>query len=181
MQRLRQGNGLSLDALAARANLAKGTLVAVERGEANPSISVLCKLAAAFDVSLANLLEPEGPYPPIKRLEQVTPETLWASGNGGEAILTAAMAGPGMFELWSWRLAAGETYTIDVQRPGRLELVHVRQGKLEISIGDSSLQLNEGSSARLRADEPHHYRAIGETGAVFSMSVLEGWKPRQAF
>jgi len=175
MQRLRHSTGLSLDALAARANLAKGTLVAVERGEANPSIGVLCKLAAAFDVSLANLLEEKTDNDLKTKIENFTPQTLWASDTGGEAVLNAAVAGAGMFELWTWRLAPGEMFTSDPHRAGTLELIHLFRGQLEIAVGEEVLNLGEGESARLQTDEPHHYRAGRASGAAFTMAVLEGW------
>ena len=54
---LRKEQNLSFDALAARSNISKGMLIAIEQGRANPSIGTLCKLAAALRLSLAELLE----------------------------------------------------------------------------------------------------------------------------
>ena len=53
---LRKGQSLSFDALAARSDISKGMLVAIEQGTANPSIGTLCKLAATLRVSLTELL-----------------------------------------------------------------------------------------------------------------------------
>ena len=52
----RKGQSLSFDALAARSDISKGMLVAIEQGTANPSIGTLCKLAATLRVSLSELL-----------------------------------------------------------------------------------------------------------------------------
>ncbi|MER9140028.1 helix-turn-helix domain-containing protein [Mesorhizobium sp. M0830] len=47
---------MSLDALARRAGLSKGTVVAIEQAKANPSVGVLCRLAFAFSLSVTDLL-----------------------------------------------------------------------------------------------------------------------------
>src|ERR1700723_949143 len=56
---LRKAQNLSFDALAARSDISKGMLVAIEQGTANPSIGTLCKLAATLRVSLTELLGQE--------------------------------------------------------------------------------------------------------------------------
>ncbi len=43
----RKSQKLSLDELSRRAGVSKGMLVEIEKGAANPSIAILCKLAAA--------------------------------------------------------------------------------------------------------------------------------------
>ena len=57
---LRRALGLSFDGLAQRAGVAKGTLVQIEGRRANPSISTLCRLAAALGVSVADLCRKHG-------------------------------------------------------------------------------------------------------------------------
>ena len=52
----RKDKKLSLDELSRRASVSKGMLVEIEKGAANPSIAILCKLAAALGVSVADLL-----------------------------------------------------------------------------------------------------------------------------
>ena len=55
---LRKAQDLTFDALAMRAGVSKGTLVQIEQERANPSISTLCRLAAALGVSVADLVAP---------------------------------------------------------------------------------------------------------------------------
>ena len=47
----RKEKKLSLDELSRRASVSKGMLVEIEKGAANPSIAILCKLAAALGIS----------------------------------------------------------------------------------------------------------------------------------
>lgn len=67
---LRSARRLSLDALARRAGLAKGTVVAIERRAANPSMGVLCRLAAAFSLDVVTLLAGGAPPPPGDAIER---------------------------------------------------------------------------------------------------------------
>ena len=54
---LRTERQWSLDQLATRAGVSKGMLVQIEQARTNPSIATLCRLADAFGVSLAQLVE----------------------------------------------------------------------------------------------------------------------------
>lgn len=47
---------LSLDERPRRAGISKGMLVEIEKGSANPSIGILCKLSAALGLSVADLV-----------------------------------------------------------------------------------------------------------------------------
>lgn len=47
---------MSLDELSRRASISKGMLVEMEKEAANPSIAILCKLAAALGVSVADIV-----------------------------------------------------------------------------------------------------------------------------
>lgn len=170
---LRHDRKLSLDALAKRAGLSKGTVVALEQGKANPSIGVLCRLAAAFSVSVSDLVSdplPDGLGAAIERTEG---NTLWSSAKGSEARLLASTSGRTMFELWAWTIMPGDSSHADAHSPGTRELISVEQGSLRITVGMEALTLNSGESARLVTDQPHSYVAAGDEPAVFTMAVLE--------
>jgi len=170
---LRRREGLSLNSLAERARLSKGTVVGIENEQANPSIGVLCRLAAALSVSVADLVGDHGSCEKISMAEKSVPKKLWTSPNGGEAILEASTSGVVMFELWSWVLGKDEQFESEAHSPGTVELIAVRSGSLAIKVGSDELRLNPGETARLRTDQPHSYSAIGNGSVYFTMAVLE--------
>lgn len=170
---LRHDRKLSLDALAKRAGLSKGTVVALEQGKANPSISVLCRLAAAFSVSVSDLVNDPLPAGVGAAIERIEGKTLWTSAKGSEARLLASTSGRTMFELWAWTIMPGDGSHADAHSPGTRELISVEQGSLRITVGMDALTLNAGESARLITDQPHSYVAAGDEPAVFTMAVLE--------
>lgn len=170
---LRLGQKLSLDALAERTGLSKGTVVAIERGQANPSIGVLCRLAAAFSMAVPDLLEESGPDVSDEPAEKTRPTVLWRTDAGSEARLDASTSGQTMFEIWSWIIAPGDVYSASAHSRGTRELVAVSQGCLKVSVGSDVMVLRAGEAGRLVTDQPHSYAAEGDEPAVFTMAVLE--------
>jgi transcriptional regulator with XRE-family HTH domain len=171
--KLRQDRKLSLDALAKLAGLSKGTVVALEQGKANPSIGVLCRLAAAFSVSVSDLVSDPLTAGSENVIERTTGNTLWTSAKGSEARLLASTSGRTMFELWAWTIMPGDGSKADAHSPGTRELISVEQGSLRITVGTETLILKAGESARLTTDQPHSYVAAGDVPVVFTMAVLE--------
>src|SRR5438067_13261435 len=116
----RRDRGLSLDRLAALADVSKGMLVQIESGQANPSIATLCKVAAALGASVADLVQVSGPHP-AEVLPAAAPRLLWRGPKGGTATLLVGSAGPDMLELWAWDLRPGERYEAAAHREGTQE------------------------------------------------------------
>src|SRR3712207_5303523 len=78
--------GLSLDALAARAEVSKGALVAVEGARGNPNLTTLVRLADALGRSVSSLMEDARQEPVVVvDAEHVAP--LWTGPSGGTARL----------------------------------------------------------------------------------------------
>lgn len=169
----RRLQGLSFDELARLSGLSKGTVVGIEQGKANPSIGVLCKLAAAFGISVSDLVGERFSHLSDSPVERTVPAILWTSASGSQATLTASLSGTTMFELWSWTLMPGESYRSDAHSPGTHELISVQSGALAISVGNDRVTLDAGAAARLSGDQAHSYTAVGDDPALFTMAVLE--------
>ncbi|MHA6645217.1 helix-turn-helix domain-containing protein [Mesorhizobium sp. A623] len=173
IQNLRHEQMLSLDALAKLTGLSKGTVVALEKGKANPSIGVLCRLAAAFSLSVSDLLSNPANDTASSPIERTTSKTLWTSPKGSQAELQVSTSGRTMFELWSWTIMPGDEFRADGHSPDTRELISVAEGSLRIRVGAETLILNAGEGARLVTDQEHSYAAAGDQPARFSMAVLE--------
>lgn len=174
----RQDRRLSLDRLAALADVSKGMLVQIENGQANPSIATLCKVAAALGASVADLVQVSGQHP-AEVLPAGAPRLLWRGPKGGSATLLVGSAGPDMLELWSWQLCAGERYDAPAHPQGTEELIHVVRGRLALIFGDVSYIIESGGSAVAHTDRPHAYACDGKKPAQFTMVVAEWHAPRR--
>src|SRR6476619_4605050 len=105
----RAAAGLSLDALAARADVSKGALVALEGARGNPNLTTLVRLADALGRSVSSLMEDERAEPAvIVDADAVAP--LWTGPAGGTARLLLTNARPAPVEVWRWRLHPGERF-----------------------------------------------------------------------
>lgn len=173
IQNLRRDQNLTLDRLAKLTGLSKGTVVALEQGKANPSIGILCRLAAAFSLSVADLLNDAPSTAPDHPIERSISRTLWTSAKGSHAKLHTSTSGRTMFELWSWMLMPGDVFAADAHSPDTRELLSVTQGSLKVTVGSHEIILDAGESARLVTDQPHSYAAASDVPAHFSMAVLE--------
>ncbi len=143
----RRDRRLSLDRLAALADVSKGALVQIENGDANPSIATLCKLAAALGASVADLVQVAGQHP-AEVLPASAPRLLWRGAKGGRATLLVGSSGPDMLELWAWELRPGERYDAQAHPSGTQELIHVESGALTLAFGEVSYVITQVVSER---------------------------------
>lgn len=177
---LRKARRLSFDALAARSDISKGMLVAIEQGVANPSIGTLCKLAASLRVSLTDLLSGEAPRSAAVRI--TTPaqaKPLWAGPNGGTASLLVGSPGPDMLELWEWTMFPGEEFRSKGHPADTVELLAVLEGTLAFEMDGVDHLIATDHRAVATTDRPHAYRCHGKKRTRFSMVVREpGPTPR---
>lgn len=60
--RLRRERGMSQEELAFQADIDRTYISQIERGLANPSLGVLCRLAAALGVDVVGLLTPRSAF-----------------------------------------------------------------------------------------------------------------------
>ncbi len=171
---LRKAKGLSFEALAQKAGVAKGTLVQIEQQRGNPSISTLCRLAAALDVSVADLVAPtEATTRAVTLLSRDDARQLWTGPSGGTATLLAGTQGPDMLEIWDWVLMPTESFEAAVHGAGTREMIHVTEGTLALTVDGATHLVAAGGSAIALTDRPHAYANPGKEPLRFTMTVHE--------
>lgn len=168
----RKTKRFSQDELSRLAGISKGMLVELEKGTANPSIAILCKLASALGLSVADIVNVSD-TPSAYIVEQKDIPVLWQGEKGGTARLLAGTPGPDMIELWRWEMFPGERFEAQPHSAGTVELLHVESGVLGLSIEGHELTVNPGCSAVARTDVAHGYFNSGGDRLVFTMTVAE--------
>ena len=168
----RKSQKLSLDELSRRAGVSKGMLVEIEKGAANPSIAILCKVAAALGVSVADIVN-VAHAPDAWLIENSEMPRLWQVEQGGYAQLLAGTSGPDIIELWRWQMFAGEAFRSAGHSSGTLELLHVEQGTLALTVGEQTLVVQQGCAAVARTYMPHAYASADHLPVIFTMTVAE--------
>ncbi|WP_438391920.1 XRE family transcriptional regulator [Caballeronia sp. DA-9] len=172
LREFRKKQKLTLDALSLRSGVSKGMLVEIEKGTANPSIAILCKISAALGVSVADIVNVAS-SPSVHLVAKKDIPTLWTGPMGGSARLLAGTSGPNMIELWRWEMQPGEHFESAGHPSGTFELLHVEKGELQLVVADTEWLISSGCSAIAKTDVPHQYANTGDTKLVFTMTVAE--------
>lgn len=166
----RAAAGLSLDALAGRSGVSRTMLIQIEQGRTNPSVGTVARIADALGLSIARLLDyQDGPTVRIDPAERAA--ALWSTPAGSTGTLLTGVEAPGPLELWTWRLEPGDAHESESHPPGSVELLHVAEGILTLTLGGEDYPVPAGSSASFPCDHPHAYRNTGTTPVQLTMVV----------
>jgi len=154
---LRTERQWSLDHLATRSGVSKGMLVQIEQSRTNPSIATLCRVADAFGVTLAQLVElSDGSTVRVVDPDEVV--RLWSGLDGSGGDLLVGTDRVEHVELWRWRLAPDDHHESDGHIDGTRELISVLSGTLTIEVDGSVHTVRAGGAVLFDADRPHTYR-----------------------
>jgi quercetin dioxygenase-like cupin family protein/DNA-binding XRE family transcriptional regulator len=162
--------GLSLDALAARAEVSKGALVALEGARGNPNFATLVRLADALGRSVSSLMDDAREEPiVVVAAEDVPP--LWTGPSGGTARLLLTNPRPAPVEVWRWRLHPGERHDSHAHPPGVTETLTIVRGQMRLVVGGTTRPLHAGQTTAFAADAPHAYEGAGRGPCELIMTV----------
>jgi transcriptional regulator with XRE-family HTH domain len=166
----RTGAGISLDALAQRAQVSKGALVALEGARGNPNLTTLVRLADALGRSVSSLMEDDREAP-VALADAAAIAPLWTGPAGGSAQLLLTNVRPSPVEVWRWRLHPGERFDSQAHQPGVTETLTIIRGQLQLVLGDTAHLLRAGVTAAVAADLSHAYTGAGRGLCELIMTV----------
>lgn len=169
VKRIREQKKLTLDAAAEATGVSRSMLAQIEKGDVNPTISVLWKIANGFKVSFTMLVEKEDNTVCVVRQADTEP----LKEDGGRYL---------NYPVFSFdEKTLFETYRIVIEKSGALsaqphmngaeEYITVFAGQVEITVAEDSFQLSKGDSIRFLANVPHSYRNTGPDRAELSMLI----------
>lgn len=156
---LRSARGLTISELANRSGVSVGRISQIERGQSNPSINTLQKLRAVLDVSLWAFLEDDGATSSresayvrrrdnrpriVSGINQFTKELLSPSANDELRFMILTLP-PGA--------ESGEVLTGPGDKGG-----YVLSGKVALTIGNETFEVEEGDSFQFKSTISHHIK-----------------------
>lgn len=153
---LRSDRQWTLDHLATRAGVSKGMLVQIEQARTNPSIATLCRIADAFGVALAQLVE----LATEAKVRVVAPDEvvrLWSGEAGSAGDLLVGTERGEHVEMWRWSLGAGDRHDSEGHFDGTRELIAVLTGTLTLEVGGEPHEVEAGGAVLFEADRNHSY------------------------
>ncbi|MFC4146847.1 cupin domain-containing protein [Micromonospora mangrovi] len=168
---LRAARGWSFEELAGRSGVSKGMLVQIEGARTNPSIGTLCRVADAFGVNIARLLDP-AEESPVRISAAADAPVLWRGDRGGAAQLLSGLGEPDLVELWDWRMQPGETHHSPDHPRGTREVLHVLTGTAIVDVDGVDHVVRAGETIEFHADRAHGYRPEGDEPLRLVMVVV---------
>jgi transcriptional regulator with XRE-family HTH domain len=161
VRRLRRARNFSQDNLAERSGMSRRMIVAIERNEANISLSSLDRLAAALGVAFSEVVRP----PEVSDNRRIE-STAW-KGIHPESIGTLLGAAPASreAELWIWSLGEGERYPSEANSGSWHEMLLVIEGLLVVEASDGRHEIPAGDFLIFSSDKPYVF-ANGGVGTV---------------
>lgn len=159
LKRLRTERQLSLGQLAALSGVSKVMLSQMEKGEANPTINTIWKIAAGLCVHYTELLDSQVDDTIIVKKSKAVVQI----ENGGDyKSYSYYNASPDRtFDLFVIELLPGRRYSSEGHLAGSKEYLLINKGSAKIIIGSSEYVLEEGDSFCLDGDKQHTYVNIG--------------------
>ena len=150
LRSLRKTLGLSLDELAARANLSPSTISRVETGKRTISLDILVPLATALQVDLDTLLDVR---------------------SDDDVVIRPAPTSSGERTTWMLSRPTGSTIAVKMRlepiRRKTEQRVHpghdwffVVEGRVRLSLGDRQITVETGEAAEFATMTPHAIAAI---------------------
>jgi transcriptional regulator with XRE-family HTH domain len=167
LRRLRKERGLSLDQLAALSGVSRAALSHIEGAHANPTLSLLWKVAVGLGVPFQLLLGAnkagntqvlrQGEAPPLRS----------ADGRMESRLLSPAGASP-RHDIYQLRFLPKGLHQSEPHGEGTAEVLIVLSGAMRLSVGDEAHELAAGDSIFFHADVPHCYesRSSRETRCI---------------
>ena len=166
LRRLRVEKGLTLRALGGQVEKSESYLSRLEKGQINPSLGTLKRIADALDRPLVHLLEND--FPPLGALiSKGAHRKLIVSPELEYEILSAPNHQVTLFKgTLKEGGSSGEAYCHQGIETG----IHLK-GKVKITVGDKEFIMKEGDTLTYRSEEPHHFENVGKGDAVWIWAV----------
>ncbi len=155
---LRRDRGLTLDGLAAECGVSRSMLSLIERGNSSPTAFVLNKIATGLGVPLAALFDDGGAAAanPLSRAEDRTP---WRDPESGYIRCNISSPGfPSPFKIVEVILPAGAKVAYENGPREIHQQIWVRDGSVEVAMGNVSYRLEKDDCLSMRLDEPTTFR-----------------------
>lgn len=168
VKKLREKRKLTLDAASEITGVSRSMLAQIEKGDVNPTISVLWKIANGYKVSFTSIIE-EPPQETVSVLRAVEP----LLEDGGRYLNYPAFAFDEEKQFETYRIVIKPQGSLSAQPhlKGAQEYITVFAGQAEITVAGQTYNLMEGDSIRFKADVPHAYYNGGSTDTVLSMLI----------
>lgn len=172
IRQIREAKKLTLDMAAKATGVSRSMLAQIEKGDVNPTLSVLWKVANGYKVSFSSLLERADRSASVLTMRDTAPIV----EDEGRFINYPCFSFDErrLFETYRIQIAPHGGLDAEAHLAGTEEYITVFSGALELTAGEERFLLQAGDSIRFCSDQPHAYHNPGETETQLSMIIYYG-------
>src|SRR5262245_22988586 len=169
IRQLRQSRNLTQEQLSRLSGVPRPTWSNLESGAANPTVSVLAKVAAALQVPVEELISPP------KAMAKFYPaDSIPRQRRGGVHVRKLLQDHLQGLELDRMELPPGSLMTGIPHRLGTREYLACEAGRVELVVSGEKYSLSAGDVVVFRGDQKHSYANRGDKVAVAYSAVVLG-------
>lgn len=168
LRHLREQRSLSLDQAAQLTGVSKPMLGQIERGQSNPTVSTLWKIADGLGVPFTAFLEKEGPEVKYVSQKELTP--INEADDKYKVYPVFPMLPGKFFEIFTVTLEPGCQYHAKPHPRGVEEYVWVTEGETTIIINEEQFVIGKEEGISFKADRNHTY--LNEKQAISNIVMV---------
>ncbi len=166
VKEMRSKKGWTLEQLASLSGVSRSMISQIERGTANPTLGVAFRIAQAFGLSLGDLVDTPNVSPKIDVIRQGDDSALFRDDKDCRIRTLSPLHLEKDVEFYELTLKPGGSLESAPHFEGTRELLSIESGKVRLTSGEESRELENGDSAHYPADVPHKIENIGEGEAT---------------
>lgn len=160
LKTLREKRNLSLEKAAKITGVSKSMIARLERGDVNPTVSLMLKLADGFQVTFTELLyEKKRDSTVIKKSDTNPQESDYGRFRDYPVLPYNSER---RFEVHMVEIDPAGSYEANPHSDGSEEFLTVAKGNVSITVGNMSHKLSAGDSILFKADLGHSYKNPGK-------------------
>ena len=167
IRKLREARGLTQQRIATLSNVPRPTWASLESGDANPTIAVLSRVAAALQVSIEELIA--APREQVQFFKAGFGKERKREGGALRPLIPETIPG---LEISRIELKAGGQITGVPHTRGTREYLTCERGRIELTAAGETHCLETGDSLVFRGDQRHSYRNPDRQKPCVAMSVV---------
>ncbi|NMB27359.1 MAG: helix-turn-helix domain-containing protein [Tissierellia bacterium] len=169
LKEIRKNRRLSLDKLSDITGVSKSMLGQIERGESNPTIQTVWKIAKGLKISLTSLIVLKKPDILLVREEHISP--IVADEGKFKIYPVFPFDDRKRFEILSIEIHPGSSSISEPHEKNTEEYITVYKGELTVKIGQEEYIIKSGDSIKYFADQEHSYHNFSKNITKMSMVI----------
>lgn len=172
VRELRRQRDWSLDELSASSGVSRSMLSQIERNLASPTLAVAFRIAEAFELTLAELVESTEAQPTIDVIRAADQGHIFRSDRDCQIRTLSPLHLEKDVEFYELRLQPHGSLESAPHFEGTREFITVQSGRVQICSGEDQSELRKGDSASYRADLPHSIsNRLGRESRLFLVVI----------